>query len=467
MDIMHYQLLLRNIRIQVLCTIWVISFTGLSCQKYLDKKPVQNIAIPTTLGDLQAVLDNQNANNISPYFNEVVADNYYITTASWNGLNIDYRSNYVWAKDATFISQGASVWNNAYQVIYESNFVLDGLENVDHTAAEAAAYNNVKGTALFYRSFMFHQLAQLFCKPYSTSSGTDMGIVLRTTSLVESPVKRSTVQETYDQIISDLKQAGELLPEKSLFPTRPGKAAAYGLLARVYLSMREYSLASTYANMAINGSSGLLDYSTLTPASDPVLPVDPFKNPEILFLSSCIPLVFNSSHMAIVDSLLFQSYDVNDLRKTVFYGGGNSKPYWKGSYSGSGTDYKIFTGIATDEQYLIRAECRARAGNTNEAMADLNILLKNRWKTNVSFVDRIALNATDALSQILVERRKELAFRGLRWSDLRRLNLEGANITIQRIINGTTYSLPPNDPRWVLLIPEQEVSRSNIPQNQR
>jgi hypothetical protein len=60
-----------------------------------------------------------------------------------------------------------------------------------------------------------------------------------------------------------------------------------------------------------------------------------------------------------------------------------------------------------------------------------------------------------------------LLFRNLRWSDLRRFNLEGANITLKRIINGTSYTLPPNDLRWVLLIPDLETSRSGIPQNPR
>jgi hypothetical protein len=210
----------------------------------------------------------------------------------------------------------------------------------------------------------------------------------------------------------------------------------------------------------------LLDYNSLGPAGNPALPVDPMTNPEILFLSWGSSTVFDPSRRGIVDSTLYRSYDVNDLRRTVFYGVSGATPFWKGSYYNNGATYTIFNGIATDELYLNRAEARARAGNTADAMADLNALLVKRWKTG-TFIDLTAISSPEALEKILVERRKELAFRGLRWTDLRRLNLEGANITLTRVINNTTYTLPPNDLRWVLLIPEIEVNRSGIPQNPR
>ena len=41
---------------------------------------------------------------------------------------------------------------------------------------------------------------------------TDLGLVLRMTSDINEPTKRATVQETYYQIIKDLKEAAELLP---------------------------------------------------------------------------------------------------------------------------------------------------------------------------------------------------------------------------------------------------------------
>lgn len=80
------------------------------------------------------------------------------------------------------------------------------------------------------------------------------------------------------------------------------------------------------------------------------------------------------------------------------------------------------------------------------------------------------LTASDeeaALELILNERRKELPFRGLRWSDLRRLNKEGYNITLQRKLD-KNYILPPNDRRYVLPIPHTVLNlNGNITQYPR
>jgi hypothetical protein len=226
----------RNYFIYVLSIIVIVS-QG-SCKKYLDKKPAQNLAVPSTLSDLQAVLDNQDANRAAPQFLELVADNYYITTSSWSNLIDDIRKTYLWAKDAKITVENGT-WSEPYQAIYKANFVLEILPDIKFNESERNDYNRIKGTALFVRAFMFHSLAQLYCMPYNFSANSDLGIVLRKTSDVNSPVSRATVQQTYDQIIDDLKTAIELLPVKSLYATRPNKAAAYGLLARTYLSMRK------------------------------------------------------------------------------------------------------------------------------------------------------------------------------------------------------------------------------------
>ena len=177
-----------------------------------------------------------------------------------------------------------------------------------------------------------------------------------------------------------------------------------------------------------------------------------------------LPGIFTVGGGAIVDTLLYRSYSVNDLRKTVFYE--NNGKTWKGSYNTYQGPPSIFDGLSTNEIYLIRAESRIRNGNLSGGLDFLNTLLRKRYKTG-SFTDLTAATAADALNLVLIERRKELPFRGLRWTDLRRLNREGANITLKRILSGVSYTLPPNDPRWVLLIPDIEVNRSGIPQNPR
>jgi hypothetical protein len=167
----------------------------------------------------------------------------------------------------------------------------------------------------------------------------------------------------------------------------------------------------------------------------------------------------------IVDSALYRSYAPGDLRRSIFYLiNGEGQPNMKGGYAGI---IYPFSGLATDELYLARAECAARAGQTSQALDDLNTLLLHRCQPG-TFVPLTAATPAAALDTILAERRKELAFRGLRWTDLRRLNKEGRNITITRKLNGVLYQLAPNSPLYTLPIPPDIIGfNPNMKQNPR
>lgn len=461
------RIFVRFARLMFLVLLFSIVFSQTACKKWLDKKPNQSLAVPSTLKDLQALLDNETANFASPGDLEFVADNYYLTTIAWQGnIEIQQRLNYIWDKNARPTSE--AVWNAPYYAIFQANLVLDQLPKIQFDELNRPTYDNVKGTALFYRSFLFHQLAQLYCRPYSSSANTDPGIPLHLSSDVNARTFRNTVQQTYELIISDLKTAASLLPATNTSPIRPSKAAAYAELARVYLSMSDFVNAGKFADSSLSSYDLLLDYNSLTSLS--ALP-SYSTNPEILYLSRLNrePGTPRDAHQELIDSTLYNSYDINDIRKTVFFAPNPTTPityYWRGSYFNYGSTIISFDGLATDEVWLIRAECKARSGDVAGAMSDLTTLMRKRWKTG-TYNDTTASSASDALNKILKERRKELAFRGLRWSDLRRFNLEGAGISLQRIIDGVTYTLPPNDLRWVLLIPDVEIQRSDIAQNPR
>ncbi|WP_143754113.1 hypothetical protein [Chryseobacterium sp. 52] len=57
--------------------------------------------------------------------------------------------------------------------------------------------------------------------------------------------------------------------------------------------------------------------------------------------------------------------------------------------------------------------------------------------------------------------------RGLRWSDLKRYNSDGANITLTRTVNGQTNTLPPNYLRYAVAIPEDIITLTGMSQNPR
>src|SRR5690606_71495 len=126
----------------------------------------------------------------------------------------------------------------------------------------------------------------------------------------------------------------------------------------------------------------------------------------------------------------------------------NGSSGFQGSYDGNYASYISFDGITTDEMYLIRAEAYARTNKIAESLTDLNTLLLKRYATG-TFPGYESMDQTALISLIKDERRKELVYRGLRWSDLRRYNLENDNITLTRVIGGVAYTLPPNDLRWV------------------
>lgn len=444
-----------------------------SCKKtndFLNAKSNLNDVRPTTLNDFQAILDNDNAmNDAYPGIGLVCSDNVYLTDATFNSVPEYERNAYIWAKDI-YDQNSDTDWNNGFAEIEFANIVLDGLNNIMRNASNASQYDEIKGSALFFRAYTYYMLSQTYCKPYiSVSAATDPGLPVRTTSDVNQKSTRVSVADTYAQMISDSKSAITLLPKTTGYQTRPAQAAANALLAKIYLSMGDYANAKTYSNNSLDIYNKLLDYnsSAVSLASTFVFPVFP-GNQEISFwayadgYATTIP--YGAGGVGFVDTVLYKSYNDNDLRKTLYFlDNGSGQIQFAGTYSGS---YYNFCGIATDEVYLIRAECEARLGETSEALSDLNTLLVMRYKTG-TFVPLTISDQRSLITEILTERRKELPFTGqLRWEDLRRLNQDPVYAkTWSRTIGGTTYTLRPGDNRYTLPIPDQEIQSSGITQN--
>jgi len=440
----------------ILSPLWLLGC--FSCTKFLDAKPDGSLAIPTTAQDVQALLDAYyNLNNTDPGSSEVAADNYYITSTDWATQTEPYRRMYTWENDRVFSS-----YQNDWSKVYNCNTVLDNMQNINRTIDNATTWDNAKGTALLMRGKAYLQGAFIWCKQYDiTTAATDLGLPLRTDADFNKASIRLSVAATYNQIISDLKEALPLLPNSPTHVIRPSIPAANGLLARAYLAMRQYDSCWKYTNAALALKNTLLDYNSLTATAS--FPIKQLNVEVVMENLIPVPTPLNSSR-AKIDSVLYSTYAVNDLRKTIFFKNNNNGSYaFKGSYEGAGN---LFSGVAVDELYLMRAECYARMDKTQDAMNDLNTLLLKRWATG-TFVPLAALTPNDALVQVLIERRKELLLRGLRWMDIKRLNKEGYNIVPTRIINGTTYSLPVNDLRYAMALPEDVIALSGMQQNPR
>lgn len=430
-----------------------------SCKKdWFDIKSQNNLAVPNTLKDFQAILDdNSIMNSYDISLGEAGSDGHYVTDVSYNGFYFQNDKNaYSWSQVQPY--QEVSDWTRAYTRIYSCNLVLEGLTTLNIISQ---TLNDVKGQALFQRARTFYNLSQVFAPPYSTDApASELGIPLRLESDFNIPSKRSTLKETYEQVIKDLLIAKDLLPDLPEFKTRGSKASAYGLLARVYLSMEDYENAWKYSDLSLKIYSDLMDYNTLN--KNATRPIAVF-NRECIFQG-----LMNNAHSIIqsfmlIDIDLYNSYADKDIRRQVFFQRNlnTNTIIYKGQYTGSSVN---FTGIATDELYLIRAECSARFGKTVDAMKDLNTLLVKRYEPG--FVDKTAVDKDDALRKILEERKKELLLRGLRWSDLRRLNRdERFKTTITRTINGKNYTLESNSYKYTFPIPQDIIQITGIQQN--
>jgi tetratricopeptide (TPR) repeat protein len=440
--------------------LFVISF--LSCKKYLDKKSDDTLVIPQTLNDFQGLLDDITIMNVNtPSRGEASSDDYFITKATFDTRPPLYQDAYTWTPDEYFFQND---WSLNYNPVYNANLCLEGLDKIQKTTANESQWNNIKGSAFFFRAYSFLNLCWIYAKAYDPQTyNNDLGIALRLNSDFNIPSVRASVKESYDQVISDAKQAVLYLPDNSQNVMRPSKAAAYGLLARAYLSMREYDSAGKYAGEALQLKNNLLDYNNAAEVNiNASVPFKPY-NTEIIFYSEMNTDTYvHSTTKSFIDTVLYSYYSDSDLRKTAFFSPSAGYHKYKGSYLA--TTNHCFTGIATDELYLIRAECSARAGNADAALADLNTLLINRYKTG-AFIPVTASSPQEALSIILTERRKELTMRGLRWIDIKRLNKEGAGIVLERIIGDKTYTLQPNDPRYALPLPADIILNTGMQQN--
>lgn len=431
-----------------------------SCKKYLDAKTDKSLVIPSTLEDAQALLDNyQGMNQFFPFVGNVSDDNFYLTDSYFNSQNITYRNYYTWAKEAV----NETDWNYMYGIVLNADIAIETIDKLSPSLQNSARANNIKGQAFFFRAIGLYNVVQYYAAPYDSSTASKLpGIPLRLSSDATIISKRATLEQSWQQIVNDLKFSIELLPVSSTILSRPNKPSAYAALAEIYLDMSEFKQAADYADSALQLNHTLIDYNTLDTTR--LYPFTRFNN-EVLFSSVTQNIAMLTLNNYIVDSLLFQSYDSNDLRRNLYFkNNGKGTVGFRGSYDGSSS---LFNGIATDEIYLIKAECEAREGSTDNAMAVLNALLVTRWVTG-TFISFSATNAGEALNIILAERRKELVLRSKRWFDLRRLNKEFSHAkTLTRIANGATFTLPPGDPRYVFPIPVQVVTITGMEQNVR
>lgn len=173
-------------------------------------------------------------------------------------------------------------WNNSYKVIAQSSNILKMIEEGISTEIDQKL-----GECYFLRGMMYFYLTRAYGRPYYQNPDKNLGVPIvngtpdNITNL-QLP-DRSTVKECYDQAISDLEKAAQMMTTNA-GPGYGSRTAAYALLSRIYLYMsgtwdnpnQEYARkAVEYADLVINsGTYALLPreefmkYNTLTPENN-------------------------------------------------------------------------------------------------------------------------------------------------------------------------------------------------------
>jgi len=444
----------------------MIVFIGLeSCDTFLEKKSDKSLGIPTSISDFQALLDSFESSYSFCSSGEASSDDYYINDEDYNSLYYEGEKRlHTWQPDYVSRpkSSGGDEWSNLYRSVYVYNSVLKGIEDNKLEGQEA---DHIRGRALMQRATRFLDGVQIWSPVYNENTAADdLGMVLRLDPDMHQPSIRSSVQETYDLILSDLKESINLLPDRSKSPILPSKSAAHGLLARAFLIMGHYEDALFHAQEAFDIYGELIDFNGLDATLNYPIPSQNQVSVEMVFHTVMYMSDLTNVEKVRVSPSLYDLYEEGDLRKEIFF-----KENTDGTFQFRGTHMGhrgLSTGIMSSELLLIMAECNVRLNKLSEGADALNNLLVKRWDSAV-FTPYVFTDKNSALEVVLKERRKELAFRGLRWSDIKRLNRDGYEITLTRKVNNELYSLPPNDFRFAIAIPESVIELGGIEQNPR
>lgn len=449
-----------------------------SCKKsFLDLRPYTSVSADVAItneADMQAALNgtygNMNSANLygrsTPLFGDLVSDNLYISTINSNRYLDFFQINYT-VSDVN----GQGIWQSAYSTILRANNVinssLSGNENIDQ----------LRGEALAIRGFMYFELVKFFAKPYTVDPNS-LGVPLILTYDPTLKPTRNSVQEVYTQIEKDLTDAANLMTKdkSSGFFT---KWAAKALLARMYQFKGEWDKALTASEDVINNSGySLLQLNDVlsfwqnnTDRNDKV---------EVLFEvvfdatnnigNSSLPYFFDQTGYgdALATESLYDLYSNTDVRKDLFIvgspiRGADAKVVNKFPNAGS-ADKDETKVIRMSEVYFIAAEAAYHNNDEATARTYLNAVASERDPAFAGY----SSSGQALLDDVLLERRKELAFEGHRYWDLVRNNL---NVTRVDLANNYPGNVPlvleTSNFRRILPIPQGELDANpNIREQQ-
>lgn len=433
-----------------------------SCGKFLEVEPKGKVILKT-ITDYDLLLNGQGLTSSGDQLLNNLSDDIDIPTVDPMNRSTSTLS-YLWSDDLNpTVNERPLMWGFHYINIYAYNAVINGVEKA--TTGDIQEKKRIKAEALVGRAFEYLYLVNLYAKTYNpASANTDLAVPFVTsTDLVEKTPNRATVKFMYDKIISDLTDAIPNLPANNNQNKFRGSVnAAYSILARAYYYMNNQTEAVKYAKLALQeAGTSLMDFNTVTTKAQ--IPNMVINKQEIYARYSTSP-----SSIVLPTLELLKLFTRDDLRLKLFYTklGDYTFPI-RGVSQFSPNGSALSFGTSISEMKLIIAEAAARANDLTTALANLNDIRKFRTET-ASYQAFSSNDQETVLSRVLRERRLELAFKGIRWMDMRKFDAEGRMPAVSRLNakNDVIVTLEKNSPKYVLKIPASVLSfNPDMPNN--
>jgi len=379
-------------------------------------------------------------------------------------------------------------WSVPYEIINNSNMILDALNNID---LPVAAENRIEAEAKYLRAFSYFSLVQFYGD-----------IPLRKVpvkSLDETQMPKSPQSEVYDLIISDLTFAETNLPDNPIDQGRVYKLVAKALQAKVYLTsagfplskIANYALAKTKALEVINsGKFELMDeYSKVfhnNVYTKESIWEALFSPPNVgnTLHSICAP-TGNTTAILLPTTAFINSFPNGDRRKEwgiktnytnakghiivnrTYFNKFVNEQFFEDELSPSTANTKLgYTSqiIRLAEIYLIAAEAENELNGPANAYQYIN-LIRQRARIDKNDPTQVPdlknLSKEDFRKAVLNERKWELHLEGSAWFDLKRAQ----TFSLVQAARGTSLSVPIGAYNNTWIIPDFEISNNNIEQN--
>jgi hypothetical protein len=423
--------------------------TATSCRKYLDVEPIGK-TILTNVSDYDLFLNSQDLTASGARELNLLSDDVDVTTIPKTPDRVEDLV-YLWANQYTADTKvPPTFWGKHYANIYRFNAVLAGIDAAGNGTVKDK--RRIRAEALLGRAFEYLYLVNLYARPYNAATAAkDLAVPFMTSvDISKETPPRSTVAEIYDRIISDINTAIPDLPANNTTNRFRGAAtAAYSVLARACLYMGRYEEATKNARLAMGDHPpAILDYNTIAGKSAiPNMAIRPFD----LYARYST----NASSKEYPTIAFLKMFDVNDLRLKLFYENTGDYTYPKRgvvAFNPSGAVSNF--GTSVEEMKLIIAEAAARGGRLEEALTQVNDIRKCRIKKE-AYQPLSSADAVEVMGFVMRERRLELAHKGLRWMDMRRLDAENKMPVVNRYnaSDEVIATLPPHGARYTLQIP--------------